>query len=262
MEVKAKKHLGQHFLNDLNIAQQIANSLQLKLGTVLEVGPGTGVLTQFLQKEGQEVFVSEVDRESIQYLIEKDIVKKDHLLGDFLTLDLQAHFSQPIAVIGNFPYNISSQILFKTLENRAMIPEFAGMFQKEVAERICSKPRSKAYGILSVLTQAFYHTEYLFTVHENVFTPPPKVKSGVIRLSRKEHYELECDEMLFREIVKTTFNTRRKMLRGSLKRIIGSHNLLQDPFFQKRPEELGFEEFVWLTQQVEQIRVTETEKAT
>ena len=251
MEVKPKKHLGQHFLKDLDIAKKIADSLLLKTLKVIEIGPGMGVLTQFLkQVDGRELFVSEIDQESVEYLLVNEIIDKEHLLGDFLQLDLNLYFTDEIAVIGNFPYNISSQIVFKAIENRALIPEFAGMFQKEVAERIAAKPGNKQYGIISVFTQAYFDVEYLFTVEAHVFSPPPKVQSGVIRLVRKPILELGCDELLFRQIVKNTFGTRRKMLRVSLKRLIGKNPILEDVFFQKRPEELSFEEFVILTNQI------------
>lgn len=255
MNVKAKKHLGQHFLEDLNIANKISETLIRGTNNVLEVGPGMGVLTQFLKEvENRNVFVAEVDQESIEYLVINKIMEYSNILGDFLKLDLNAHFSEEVAIIGNYPYNISSQIVFKTIENRALIPEFAGMFQKEVAERICAKPGGKQYGVISVLTQAYYDAEYLFTVDEHVFNPPPKVKSGVLRLTRKENYNLDCDEKLFKEIVKTTFNTRRKMLRVSLKSMIGKNPVLQEKFYQKRPEELSVEEFIAITEMVSKIR--------
>ena len=252
MEVRAKKHLGQHFLKDKNIAQKIADSLLLNTPTILEIGAGTGVLTQFLKKkENTKLLVSEVDDESIEYLIENDIISKEDIVGDFLKLNLAALFKTQVAIIGNFPYNISSQIVFKTIENKELIPEFAGMFQKEVAERICASPGNKQYGIISVLTQAYYNTEYLFTVDENVFTPPPRVKSGVIRLSRKEDPNLGCNEKLFKQLIKTSFNTRRKMLRVSLKRIIGANEILKDSFYQKRPEQLSVQEFITMTNAIE-----------
>lgn len=251
MEVKPKKHLGQHFLKDLDIAKKISESLLLDTPNVLEVGPGMGVLTNFLKATTKsELYVAEVDSESVEYLIENKIMDVHHIVGDFLTLDVPNYFKSPVAIIGNFPYNISSQIVFKSIDNREFIPEFAGMFQKEVAERICAAPGSKQYGIISVLTQAYYKTEYLFTVDENVFNPPPRVKSGVIKLTRIENAHLDCDEKLFKSIVKNTFNTRRKMLRVSLKRMIGSNEILQNKFFQKRPEELSVDEFVWVTNKI------------
>jgi 16S rRNA (adenine1518-N6/adenine1519-N6)-dimethyltransferase len=255
MEVKPKKHLGQHFLKDQNIAKKISETLQLDTPTVLEIGPGMGVLTNFLKENKKsELYVAEVDPESVEYLIENKIMDIHNIVGDFLNLDIPNYFESELAVIGNFPYNISSQIVFKTIDNKEKIPEFAGMFQKEVAERICAAPGSKQYGIISVLTQAYYNTEYLFTVDEQVFNPPPKVKSGVIRLTRKENLDLGCDEKLFKTIVKNTFNTRRKMLRVSLKRIIGSNEILQEEFFQKRPEQLSVDEFVWITKRISENR--------
>lgn len=250
--VQPKKHLGQHFLTDLSIAQQIANTLsEVGYDRVLEIGPGTGVLTQFLLEKNIEVFVIEIDTESVTYLEQHFSKLKGHILGeDFLKFDIVSHFSKmPFAIIGNFPYNISSQIVFKLLEIRDFVPEFSGMFQKEVAERICEKAGSKTYGILSVLTQAFYDTEYLFTVSEHVFNPPPKVKSGVIRLKRKENYSLPCEEKLFFQIVKTAFGQRRKTLRNSLKSfLIEKESLKSDPLFDKRPEMLSVEEFITLAQ--------------
>ncbi len=254
MTVKAKKHLGQHFLTDENIAQKIANTLTLNgYKKVLEIGPGMGVLTKYLLEKPIETFVIEIDTESIAYLkahylnLSKNIIAKD-----FLKYNLNEVFTDdPFAIIGNFPYNISSQIVFKTLEMRNQIPEFSGMFQKEVAQRICEKPGSKTYGILSILTQAFYHTEYLFTVPETVFNPPPKVKSGVLRLVRKENYTLPCNEKLFFSIVKQAFNQRRKTLRNSLKSRLNSDILKEDSIFDLRPEQLSVEQFVQLTQKIE-----------
>ena len=248
MQVRAKKHLGQHFLKDLDIAKNIATSIVNNELPVLEVGPGMGVLTNFLNAENKgDVYVAEIDRDSVAYLIENGIVPQERILGDFLHLDLKDSFDGEVNIIGNFPYNISSQILFRTLENKELIPEFAGMFQKEVAERIVAKPGNKQFGILSVMTQAYYDAEYLFTVDEHVFDPPPRVKSAVIHLKRKANIDLDCDEKLFKTIVKTTFNTRRKMLRGSLRRIVGKSEVLHDEFFQKRPEQLSVEDFVNVT---------------
>ena len=204
MSVRPKKHLGQHFLTDLNIAQNIAGALTGQgYKDVLEVGPGMGVLTQYLLQTDHVIHAIEVDDESIDYLQDNFPQLKSNLVfGDFLKSDLAKQFPSPLAIIGNFPYNISSQILFKTIENRERIPEFVGMFQKEVAERICEPPGSKAYGILSVLTQSFYETEYLFNVNRFVFNPPPKVASAVLRLRRKEHIKLDCDERLYFRVVK------------------------------------------------------------
>ena len=252
-KVKAKKHLGQHFLNDENIAQKIADSLTLEgYQNVLEIGPGMGVLTKYLLEKPITTFVIEIDSESVTYLqnhypkLDGKIISKD-----FLKYNLtEVLGTEPFAIIGNFPYNISTQIVFKTLELRNQIPEFSGMFQKEVAERICEKKGSKAYGILSVLTQAFYEAEYLFTVSEHVFTPPPKVKSGVLRLKRKENYHLPCDEKLFFTVVKTAFNQRRKTLRNSLKTYQLSDNLKEDSIFDLRPEQLSVEQFIELTQKI------------
>lgn len=249
-KVRAKKHLGQHFLNDENIAQKIADSLTLNgYQKVLEIGPGMGVLTKYLLEKPITTYVVEIDTESVTYL-EKHYPKLDNKIisKDFLKYNLKEVFQEePFAIIGNFPYNISSQIVFKTLEMRNQVPEFSGMFQKEVAERICEKKGSKTYGILSVLTQAFYDAEYLFTVSEHVFTPPPKVKSGVLRLIRKPDYRLPCDEKKFFTVVKTAFNQRRKTLRNSLKTLGISENLKEDSIFDLRPEQLSVEQFIELT---------------
>lgn len=252
-KVRAKKHLGQHFLNDLNIAQKIADALSYDgYDKVLEIGPGMGVLTQYLLEKPTTTYVIEIDTESVTYLqnhfpkLEGKIISQD-----FLKYDLSKVFGQEqFAIIGNFPYNISSQIVFKALELRKFIPEFSGMFQKEVAERICEQPGSKTYGILSVLTQAFYEAEYLFTVSEQVFTPPPKVKSGVLRLKRKDNFELECSEKLFFNVVKTAFNQRRKTLRNSLKSFQLSDVLKEDTIFDLRPEQISVADFITLTQKI------------
>ncbi|MFC4816488.1 16S rRNA (adenine(1518)-N(6)/adenine(1519)-N(6))-dimethyltransferase RsmA [Flavobacterium sp. GCM10023249] len=252
-KVKAKKHLGQHFLNDENIAQKIADALTLdRYNKVLEIGPGMGVLTKYLLEKPIETFVIEIDTESVEYLQNHYIKLSNKIISkDFLKYNINEVFQgEPFAIIGNFPYNISSQIVFRTLEMRDQIPEFAGMFQKEVAERICEKKGTKAYGILSVLTQAFYDTEYLFTVSEHVFTPPPKVKSGVMRMKRKENYKLPCDEKLFFNVVKTAFNQRRKTLRNSLKSFNMSVNLREDSIFDLRPEQISVEQFIELTQKI------------
>ncbi|TVZ58482.1 16S rRNA (adenine1518-N6/adenine1519-N6)-dimethyltransferase [Flavobacteriaceae bacterium MAR_2010_105] len=254
MSVKAKKHLGQHFLTDESIAEDIANSLSLSgYDDVLEIGPGMGVLTKYLLKKNITTHVIEIDTESVDYLKANYLHLADRIIEqDFLKYDLSLMFQQkPFAIIGNFPYNISSQILFKTLELRDQIPEFSGMFQKEVAKRICSKEGSKVYGILSVLTQAFYDAEYLFTVPPSVFNPPPKVDSGVLLLKRKENYKLPCDEALFFKVVKTAFQQRRKTLRNSLKTFNLSDNLKANVIFDKRPEQLAVTEFIKLTQEIE-----------
>jgi 16S rRNA (adenine1518-N6/adenine1519-N6)-dimethyltransferase len=254
MVVRAKKHLGQHFLKDLSVAEKIANTLGLKgYNRVLEIGPGMGVLTQFLLNKPFTTYVIEIDKDSVRYLKENFPQLTDRIIAaDFLKIDLaKTCNNDPFAVIGNFPYNISSQILFKTLEYRYLIPEFSGMFQKEVARRITAKPGNKIYGILSVLTQAFYDTTYLFSVPPHVFNPPPKVESGVIHLSRKENYALEVNEKLFFKVVKTAFNQRRKTLRNSLKTMNLSDNLREDSIFAKRPEQLTVKEFISLTSKIE-----------
>lgn len=252
--VRAKKHLGQHFLTDETIAEKIADSLTYSGYTnVLEIGPGMGVLTKYLLKKDIQLQVVEIDRESVAYLkenypaLEHDIHEKD-----FLKYDVASLFGgEPFAIIGNFPYNISTQIVFKTLENRDQIPEFAGMFQKEVAQRIASPHGNKTYGILSVLAQAFYDISYLFTVPPSVFNPPPKVESGVIRLTRKENYQLPCDEQLFFRVVKTAFQQRRKTLRNSLKIFQLPDNLREDAIFDQRPEQLSTEQFIGLTLKIQ-----------
>lgn len=249
--VKAKKHLGQHFLKDLNIAQKIADTLSLQnYHKVVEIGAGMGVLTQFLLQKNTDVFVVEIDRESVAYLeVHYPQLQGKIIANDFLKYDIATNMGEPFAIIGNFPYNISTQIVFKLLELREWVPEFSGMFQKEVAERICEQAGSKTYGILSVLTQAFYETEYLFTVSEHVFNPPPKVKSGVIRLKRKTNYHLNCDEGLFFSVVKTAFNQRRKTLRNSLKALL-TDEIKENTIFSKRPEQLAWQEFVAITKMI------------
>lgn len=253
-KVKAKKHLGQHFLNDENIARKIAEALSGSgYNDVLEIGPGMGVLTKYLLEKDYATYVIEIDTESVAYLdahypkLRGKIISKD-----FLKYDINEVFGQrPFAIIGNFPYNISSQIVFRALDLRHQIPEFAGMFQKEVAERICEKKGSKAYGILSVLVQAFYDAEYLFTVSENVFTPPPKVKSGVLKLTRKPDFALPCNEKLFFRVVKTAFQQRRKTLRNSLKTFAMSEKLRENPIFDLRPEQLDVAQFISVTQNIQ-----------
>ncbi len=253
--VKPKKFLGQHFLKDLGIANDIANTVDACSNLpILEVGPGMGVLTQFLMKKEREVKVVELDFESVAYLKENFKALEGHIIeDDFLKLKLENIFDgKPFVLTGNYPYNISSQIFFKMLEYKDIIPCCTGMIQKEVAERIAAGPGSKTYGILSVLIQAWYKVEYLFTVHEHVFNPPPKVKSAVIRMTRNETTDLGCDEKLFKLIVKTTFNQRRKTLRNSIASILDkSHPLTTDPVFNKRPEQLSVQEFVDLTNRVE-----------
>jgi 16S rRNA (adenine1518-N6/adenine1519-N6)-dimethyltransferase len=254
MSVRAKKHLGQHFLKDEQIAQNIADSLTEKgYKTVLEIGPGMGVLTKYILKKDLVVHVIEIDTESVEYLKANFLNLADRIISkDFLKINLSDYFGEEqVAIIGNFPYNISTQIVFKTLENRHQIPEFSGMFQKEVAKRIAEKEGSKVYGIMSVLTQAFYDVEYLFTVPPIVFNPPPKVDSGVIRLTRKENFTLPVNEKLFYTVVKTAFNQRRKTMRNSLKTLNLSDNLREDPIFAKRPEQLSVQEFISLTAKIE-----------
>ncbi|MFM8372882.1 MAG: 16S rRNA (adenine(1518)-N(6)/adenine(1519)-N(6))-dimethyltransferase RsmA [Bacteroidota bacterium] len=254
--MQAKKSYGQHFLKNDSIAARIADSLQLasQTGVVLEVGPGMGMLTKFLlaHKEYQ-TFAVEADRDMVEYLQKNypEWPAENLIFRDFLDLDFHTVFGdKPFCLIGNFPYNISTQILFKLLDFRTQIPEMVGMFQKEVADRIVAPPGSKVYGITSVLAQAFYRTEYLFTVERGSFNPPPKVLSAVIRLTRKDNFDLGCDEQLFRQVVKTAFNQRRKMLRNTLKPFFQGELLMQDPYFEKRPEQLGWEEFTQLTKRI------------
>lgn len=250
--VKPKKALGQHFLKDLSVARRIADSIdtcpQLPL---LEIGPGMGVLTQFLMEKERPLKVVEIDRESVAYLQDNfpKQLSDNIIAGDFLKMDLQECFNgQPFVLIGNYPYNISSQIFFKMLDNKALIPCCAGMIQKEVAERIASPAGKKAYGILSVLLQAYYDIEYLFTVSEHVFDPPPKVKSAVIRMTRNQRESLPCDEKLFKTVIKTAFNQRRKTLRNSLKPLLGKEAAVySEPIFDKRPEQLTVDQFIELT---------------
>lgn len=254
MKVKPKKHLGQHFLNDENIARKIADTLSLQgYEKVLEIGPGMGVLTKYLLEKPIETYVIEIDNESVEYLNNHYPKLHRHIISkDFLKYDLSEVFGkESFAIIGNFPYNISSQIVFRALELREQVVEFSGMFQKEVAERICEKKGSKTYGILSVLIQAFYEAEYLFTVSENVFTPPPKVKSGVLKLTRKDNFHLDYDEKLFFNVVKTAFNQRRKTLRNSLKSIGIPEDKKEDKIFDLRPEQLSFEDFIEITKMLQ-----------
>ncbi|MEA4982384.1 MAG: 16S rRNA (adenine(1518)-N(6)/adenine(1519)-N(6))-dimethyltransferase RsmA [Paludibacter sp.] len=253
-QVRAKKYLGQHFLKDLEVARRIAESLKLSEPiSVLEIGPGTGVLTQFLlQNPNIDLTAVELDSESVVYL-HRHYPDLKLIEADFLKMDLKTLFPDKFSIIGNFPYNISSQIFFKMLENRDRIPCLVGMIQKEVAERMAAKHGNKTYGILSVLMQAFYTIDYLFTVHEHVFDPPPKVKSAVIRLTRNEVNELGCDEQLFKTVVKTAFNQRRKMMRNSLNPLVDkNHPMYADVLFDKRPEQLDIAAFIELTNRVEQ----------
>lgn len=260
--VKAKKYLGQHFLKDEDIAKQIAETLvRSEFRNVVEIGPGTGVLTKYLLTQELNLVAMDLDSESIRYLNESFPLAHPQLLtgpgtfrvieADFLNYDLQRLFGdEQFRITGNFPYNISTQIVFKMLEFRNQIPEFSGMFQKEVAQRICANEGSKTYGILSVLAQAFYDAEYLFTVHPEVFDPPPKVQSGVLRLTRKTDFQLPCDEQLFRRVVKTAFNQRRKTLRNSLKTFALSDILKEDIIFDQRPEQLSVTDFIALTKKI------------
>ena len=260
-EVRAKKALGQHFLTDLNIARKIATSLSGGTAEnpdkVLEVGCGMGVLTQFLlQRDDIVTYGAEIDGESVEYLHAHYPDFAERLTeGDFLKMDLEATYGSRLKIIGNFPYNISSQIFFKVLENRDIVPECVGMIQKEVAVRLAEPPGSKEYGILSVLLQAWYDIEYLFTVGEKVFNPPPKVKSAVIRLTRNKTEHLDCDETLFIKVVKASFGQRRKMLRNSLKAAFGNFGGNEHRFFTMRAEQLSVADFVELTNWVAENRI-------
>jgi len=252
--VRAKKHLGQHFLTDKNIAAKIVESLRPdnRYTQVLEVGPGMGILSDFLlQKSEYEVYLVDIDTESYQYLQKKYPQLGSRLINaDFLDMDFAAFFNGPMAIIGNFPYNISSQILFKVLDSRQQVLEVVGMFQKEVAERCTAKPGSKEYGILSVFLQAYYKVEYLFTVKAGVFNPPPKVLSAVIRLTRNETTQLDCDEKLFWQVVKAGFNQRRKTLRNALSSLINKEKMAEEPLLELRAERLSVNDFVRLTNQI------------
>lgn len=255
-KVRAKKHLGQHFLTDLNIAQQTVDAFntEQKFSKTLEVGPGMGVLTNILlERNDLDLHIVDIDRESIAFLKEKGKLPEDKIIeSDFLQMDLSQLFSgEAFGIIGNFPYNISTQILFKALEYKDRVIEVVGMFQKEVAERIASPEGSKVYGITSVLLQAYFNIDYLFTVNEDVFDPPPKVKSAVIRLRRNDTFKLSCNEKRFTSIVKMAFNQRRKTMRNSLKSII-PEELKEREIFNKRPEQLSVNEFVELTNLLEQ----------
>lgn len=255
-QVTPKKSLGQHFLKDLEVARMIADTVdRMPQLPVLEVGPGMGVLTQFLMQKERPLKVVELDQESVQYLhshfpqLQGSVIE-----ADFLKLHLEPLFEgKPFVLTGNYPYNISSQIFFKMLDNKDLIPCCTGMIQKEVAERMAAAPGSKTYGILSVLLQAWYKVEYLFTVNEHVFNPPPKVKSAVVRMTRNDTQSLGCDEILFKRIVKTTFNQRRKTLRNSIQTILPKDNPLSaESIFDKRPEQLSVQEFIELTNKVEE----------
>ncbi|MDR0537796.1 MAG: 16S rRNA (adenine(1518)-N(6)/adenine(1519)-N(6))-dimethyltransferase RsmA [Tannerellaceae bacterium] len=256
-KVKPKKALGQHFLKDLNIAERIAGTLDgFKHLPTLEVGPGTGVLTQFLLKAGHQLTVVEIDRESVACLKERfpNLSEERIIMGDFLRLNLSEMFTTPFCITGNYPYNISSQIFFKILEYRELIPCCTGMLQKEVAERLASPPGNKACGILSVLLQTWYDVEYLFTVDENVFDPPPKVKSAVVRVVRNGRTALDCDEAMFKTVVKTAFNQRRKTLRNSMRSLLGK-DLPPNHVFSLRPEQISIEHFVELAQMASKMSI-------
>lgn len=263
LSVKPKKNLGQHFLKDERIARRIADTLDgFPELPVLEVGPGTGMLTRFLIEKNRDVTVVEIDRESVVYLNENFPQLKGRVLEqDFLRMDLSELYSTKFCIIGNYPYNISSQIFFKVLENKDSVPCCSGMIQKEVAERMAAAPGSKAYGILSVLLQAWYSIEYLFTVDEQAFIPPPKVKSAVIRLTRNERTKLSCNEKLFKTVVKTSFNQRRKMLRNSIKSLLAEESSCPDePLLNKRPEQLSVEQFEQLTNMLEPLMRNDSRK--
>lgn len=258
MTVRAKKHLGQHFLTDKNAANRIVNALQNegRFNKVLEVGPGMGVLSDLLlAKKEYTTWLIDIDAESIQYLKEKYPELGDRLiLGDFLNLDFKQLFDEKIAIIGNFPYNISSQILFKVLEERNQVVEVVGMFQKEVAQRCVASPGTKEYGILSVFLQAYFKLEYLFTIKAGAFNPPPKVLSGVIRLERNQVEKLDCDEKLFWQVVKAGFNQRRKTLRNALSALINKEAMKENPFLELRAERLSVQDFVTLTNSISETR--------
>lgn len=254
--MKAKKSYGQHFLNSEPIAERIALSLQLggnAYNKLLEVGPGRGMLTKYLLQRPEQLIVVEADRDMVLYLNKHYPELKGHIVeGNFLRADLPAlQQEDAFGLIGNFPYNISSQILFKMIDNRAYIPEMVGMFQKEVAERVVAGPGSKTYGVISVLVQAYYEGKYLFSVGKTKFTPPPKVESAVIRLTRKANQDLGCNERTFRVVVKQAFSQRRKMLRNTMKSLLKGSPLLQEPLFSERPEQLGLDDFVQLARWVE-----------
>ena len=261
MKVKPKKFLGQHFLTDLAVAKRIADTVDACPDLpILEVGPGTGVMTQYLMQKNRLLRVVEIDFESVSYLRREFPELEDYIIeDDFLTMRLERTFDgQPFVLTGNYPYNISSQIFFKMLEYRDLIPCCTGMIQKEVAERMAASPGSKTYGILSVLIQAWYDVELLFTVEPGVFNPPPKVRSAVVRLTRNQVERLDCDERLFRRVVKTTFNQRRKTLRNNIRPLLGElgidgETLLHDDLFSLRPEQLSVEDFINLTKRLETL---------
>jgi 16S rRNA (adenine1518-N6/adenine1519-N6)-dimethyltransferase len=257
-QVSAKKHFGQHFLKDEAVAKKIVDALQPsgKYKQVLEIGPGMGVLSQFLfQRKEFETKLIEIDKESIQFLLGKFPGHARNIAeGDFLKMDLEKTFNEPFAIIGNFPYNISTQILFAVLENRKLVPEVVGMFQKEVGERIASPPGNRDYGIPSVLMQAWYDVSLLFTLDENDFSPPPKVKSCVLRFERKENFKLGCDEKKFFNVVKTSFNQRRKMLSNAISSLLPKEKISSLPYMNLRAEQLSWKQFVELTNKIEELK--------
>ena len=258
--LKAKKSYGQHFLKNEELARRIAESLRPngRFSRVLEIGPGRGMLTKYLLRQDYDLTVVEADRDMVMYLNKHyPELKAQIIAADFLKLKLEMFFGkEPFALIGNFPYNISSQILFRMLDYKEQIPEMVGMFQKEVAERVIAGPGTKTYGVISVLIQAWYEGEYLFTVDKSEFIPPPKVQSAVIRLTRKNNTELGCDEKLFKGVVKQAFSQRRKMLRNTMKAFLKGDAILEEPLFEKRPEKLSVADYVWLTNEIEKRKET------
>jgi 16S rRNA (adenine1518-N6/adenine1519-N6)-dimethyltransferase len=256
--LKAKKSFGQHFLNREDIARRIANSLECtdQYQRVVEVGPGRGMLTQYLLEKDFELIVVEADKDMVLYLNKYYPQLKEHIIaGDFLKVRFEEFLGDdPFGLIGNFPYNISSQIIFKMLDYRHQVPEMVGMFQKEMAERVVAQPGTKTYGAISVLTQAYYEGTYLFTVDKSCFSPPPKVQSAVIRLARKKEQTLSCDPVLFKQVVKISFGQRRKMLRNTMKSLVADKSVLDGALFKRRPETLSVAEFVELTDFIEQHR--------
>lgn len=252
--VTAKKHLGQHFLKSSEIAHTIVDALERKedYSTIMEIGPGMGILTDHLfQLKDQDIYLIELDKEAVGFLLNKYPEKAARIIeADFLQLDLGSICKEQFAIIGNFPYNISTQILFKVLENREQVPEVVGMFQKEVAERIASGPGNRDYGILSVLMQAYYNVELLFTLNQEDFNPAPKVKSAILHFSRKENFNLGCDPVLFKRVIKAAFNQRRKTLRNALSVLNGKEALNDVPFLDLRAEQLSWQQFVELTNSI------------
>lgn len=257
--MKAKKSFGQHFLTNESIAKNIANSLEMTgmVKNVLEIGPGKGVLTKYLAAQDTNLKVVEADKDMVQYLTSNKILDYNQIIFlDFLKLNMQKVFDgEPFLMIGNYPYNISSQILFKMVNSKELVPEMVGMFQKEVADRVVAPPGSKTYGVISVLVQAYYEGKTIIDVTPNSFSPPPKVQSSVIRLVRKENAILPCDDRLFRNVVKTAFNQRRKMLRNTLKPLFGEESLMNDAYFMQRPEQLSVQDFVDITLKLEKLKI-------